>query len=159
MQPNTPGAVAPAPAQSTGSVGRPRVARGGLGLATAAGPQGSQFSSALPLWDGGLSLGTHVLTRLSVSCLSYLSSHPGASGTQVCQGLGVRHLSQVSRLLGRLEAKGLCANQPGARGNAWTLTPEGREVLNQAQPVWETHAGAQTDPIFTPSIPAQGARL
>jgi DNA-binding MarR family transcriptional regulator len=98
-------------------------------------------------------VGTHVLTRLSVSCLSFLSSHPGASGTQVCHGLGVRHLSQVSRLLARLEAKGLIRNEPAGRGNAWSLTPEGREVLNQAQPVWAAPV-AQTKPIPTPTIPA-----
>lgn len=113
----------------------------------------------IPLWDGGVRVGAHVLTRLSVSCLSYLSSHPGASGAEVRRGLGVRHLSQVSRLLGRLESKALVANVPGRRGNAWTLTAHGRQVLNEAQPVWSATVDGGTEttsmptPIF-PSIPA-----
>lgn len=98
------------------------------------------------MWDGGVSVGRYVLTRLSVSCLSYLSSHPGVSGTEVCSGLGIRHLSQVSRLLGRLEAKGLVSNDGFGRQNAWELTPRGREVLGEAQPVWVPCAGAQAVP-------------
>ena len=101
---------------------------------------GGEAPNAIPLWDGGVRVGTHVLTRLSVSCLSYLSANPGSSGTQVCRGLGVRHLSQVSRLLSRLEAKGLVANDRLRRENAWTLTPLGRRVLNESQPVWTEQA-------------------
>lgn len=135
MQPHTPGAAASA-------------------------AQGSQATEAIPLWDGGVSVGRHVLTRLSLSCLSFLCSHPGVSGTQVCEGLGVRHLSQVSRLLGRLETKGLVHNEPERHGNVWTLTEAGRLVLNEAQPVWspQAAAGHQGSPLSListlPSTPA-----
>jgi DNA-binding MarR family transcriptional regulator len=96
----------------------------------------SQTPAAIPLWDGGVSVGSHLLSRSAVSCLSFLSSHPQSSGTDVRRGIGVRHLSQISRLLVRLEARGLVFNDPHARENAWSLTEYGREVLNEARPVW-----------------------
>lgn len=111
-----------------------------------------QVPDAIPLWDGGASMGTHVLTRLSVSCLSYLSVHSGSSGAQVARGLGVRHLSQASRLLSRLEAQGLVVNDPTNRENAWALTRFGRELLDEAQPVWAERAGLQAAPTFTPTV-------
>jgi DNA-binding MarR family transcriptional regulator len=74
-----------------------------------------------------------VLTRLSAGALSYLVLHPEASCTGVRNGLGMRHLSQASRLLHRLEEQGLVENQSGSgRESAWRITPAGLEALNEA---------------------------
>jgi DNA-binding MarR family transcriptional regulator len=88
-----------------------------------------------------------VLTRLSAAALSYLVLHPGASGTGVRNGLDMRHLSQASRLLHRLEEQGLVENQPGSgRESAWLITPAGLEALNDQSSAWTAAAPPASTP-------------
>ena len=64
------------------------------------------------------------------ACLRFLAQHAGASNRQVAAGAGVAHQSQISLLLGELEAASLvckCAGDPG-RAHAWSLTLRGAEV-------------------------------
>jgi DNA-binding MarR family transcriptional regulator len=77
-----------------------------------------------------------ILSRLGASCLSYLAAHPGASGVAVRDALGMRHLSQTSRLLARLESQGLVRNhRPGGPANAWELTAAGCSALDRTYPI------------------------
>jgi AcrR family transcriptional regulator len=63
-------------------------------------------------------------------CLRYIAEHPGVSSQEVRKGLAIKHLSQVSRLLTRLDRRGL-ATTPRARGiaHAWSITSLGKRVL------------------------------
>ncbi len=73
-----------------------------------------------------------LLPRQVARCLAYVSRHPGSSGTVIQIGLGMRHLSQASRLLIRLEAQGLIFTDRSRRGlNAWQLTEQGQAVAEQ----------------------------
>jgi DNA-binding MarR family transcriptional regulator len=82
-----------------------------------------------------------LLSSLSAHCLRFLAEHPGASSTQVRNGLGMRHLSQASRLLGRLERDGLAdGHRERGHANAWTLTARGQALLNQLQERWSLYA-------------------
>jgi DNA-binding MarR family transcriptional regulator len=98
-----------------------------------------------------------LLSRLSSSCLRFLAEHDGASGSGVRDGLGVRHLSQASRLLARLERDGLLEKQAGGRENHWHLTARGRAVLHEQDPI----ESVQDDAVAAPPIevnPSKGAR-
>jgi hypothetical protein len=71
-------------------------------------------------------------------CVACGSAHPGSSGAQVQPGLGMRHLSQASRLLIKLdqlliklEQQGLVHTDRSRRApNAWRLTEQGRALLD-----------------------------
>lgn len=74
------------------------------------------------------------LTALVVSwqtarCLRFIRQHPGCSGVEVRRGLGMRHDSQVSRLLARLERDGLAAGEGSRAPRAWRVTARGEAVL------------------------------
>lgn len=76
--------------------------------------------------------GTQVLSRQVALCLRYVAEHPGASSVEVQHGVGIRHPSQVSRVLGRLEKEGLAFTARDRRSlNAWRLTEQGTEVLGE----------------------------
>jgi AcrR family transcriptional regulator len=66
----------------------------------------------------------------SQRCLRYVQAHPNSSSQTVRRDLGFRHLSQVSRILAKLEGLGLTytCHTPG-RPHAWRPTPLGEEVL------------------------------
>ena len=57
---------------------------------------------------------------------------PGASrrarNIDLCHAIDVRHESQMSRLLARLQHAGLITHRRSGRSNTWTLTPEGHEA-------------------------------
>jgi AcrR family transcriptional regulator len=63
-------------------------------------------------------------------CLLYLVDRPGSSNRAIAEGIGITRSGQISKLLARLEHRGLLAKRPGAPGypNAWSLTPHGRQV-------------------------------
>jgi AcrR family transcriptional regulator len=67
------------------------------------------------------------------SCLLDVATHPGTGNQAAAARLGVRHLSQMSALLGRLAARGLLVKRAGGpgRANEWMVTPEG-QLLAQA---------------------------
>jgi DNA-binding IclR family transcriptional regulator len=63
-----------------------------------------------------------LLGRLQQSCLAFLAANPGACNLEISAALGIRHPSQTSRLMRRLEAMGLVtASRSGARLR-WTTT-------------------------------------
>lgn len=66
----------------------------------------------------------------SQRCLRYVEEHPGASSQDVRRALEFRHLSQVSRILARLQRLGLAhtLRSPG-KPHAWRATALGEEVL------------------------------
>jgi DNA-binding MarR family transcriptional regulator len=105
----------------------------------------------------GASARPTLLSRLSSSCLRFLAEHDGASGSGVRDGLGVRHLSQASRLLARLERDGLLEKQSRGRENHWHLTARGQEVLHEQDPIWSV----EDDIVVRPRVetnPSKGAR-
>jgi AcrR family transcriptional regulator len=76
-----------------------------------------------------------VVTELTRQTLSYLVAHPGACNVDIARGVDVRHESQISRHLVRLERAGIVRRRKEGRTNAWTLTALGQEA-----------AGAVLDP-------------
>jgi AcrR family transcriptional regulator len=67
--------------------------------------------------------------RMRASLL-YVANHPSASNQDVAEGVDMRHLGQMSKLLARLESLGLLSKLAGGPGysNAWSLTPHGERV-------------------------------
>jgi DNA-binding MarR family transcriptional regulator len=99
-----------------------------------------------------------VLSSLSSSCLRFLAEHVDASGSGVRDGLGMRHLSQTSRMLARLERDGLVERHRGGRENHWHLTDRGQAVLKEQDPIWSVQDG----PVVRPGVetnPSKGALL
>jgi AcrR family transcriptional regulator len=77
------------------------------------------------------------LTYRTVRVLMALALHPAASNRQVASAAGIVDQGQISKLLSRLQARGLIVNTGGdhSKGepNAWTLTPMGEEVRSTLQ--------------------------
>ncbi len=73
------------------------------------------------------------LTYRTVRVLSAIGEYPGASNREVADRAGVADQGQISKLLGRLQARGLIAKAGAGptRGapNAWRLTEHGEDVL------------------------------
>lgn len=69
-----------------------------------------------------------MLTELTRQTLHYLGSHPGATNVEVARAVDVRHESQMSRHLGRLESAGIVVRRKEGRSNAWRLTARGEEA-------------------------------
>jgi AcrR family transcriptional regulator len=69
-----------------------------------------------------------LVTELARVTLLHLESHPGARNIDVARAIGVRHESQISRHLVRLERAGVVARRRQGRVNAWRLTDRGREA-------------------------------
>jgi DNA-binding MarR family transcriptional regulator len=91
-----------------------------------------------------------LLSSLSAACLRFLAEHPAASGMSVRAGLSMRHLSQASRLLARLERQGLVENQPGARQNHWRLSELGQQVMSEQDPIFgDRYQAAHRVPVKT----------
>jgi DNA-binding MarR family transcriptional regulator len=73
-----------------------------------------------------------LLPRQAARCLRWIAAHPGSSSAQVQAGVGIRHPSQLSTVLLRLERDGLVGTERGRRAlNAWRVTDQGRAVLEQ----------------------------
>jgi AcrR family transcriptional regulator len=69
-----------------------------------------------------------MLTELTRQTLQYLDAHPGATNVDVARAIDVRHESQMSRHLGRLESAGIVVRRKEGRSNAWRLTSRGEEA-------------------------------
>jgi AcrR family transcriptional regulator len=69
-----------------------------------------------------------LVTELTGQTLRYLNGHPGAANVEISRALDVRHESQMSRHLGRLERAGMVARRKEGRTNAWRLTARGEEA-------------------------------
>jgi AcrR family transcriptional regulator len=75
-------------------------------------------------------VGTRVTYR-TARVLRAIAERPGASNREVANRAEVVDQGQISKLLSRLESRGLIANfggGPGGAPNAWELTPGGEEI-------------------------------
>jgi AcrR family transcriptional regulator/DNA-binding transcriptional ArsR family regulator len=90
----------------------------------------TRWTPSTPEADGNGLLVTE-LTRLT---LAYLGAHPGACNVDIARGVDVRHESQISRHLGRLEGAGIVARRREGRTNAWRLTARGEEAVRSLRP-------------------------
>jgi len=68
-------------------------------------------------------------SRLEARALLYLAEHPGLSGRALGRAVGIRHDSQTSTLLHRLQRDGLLVNELNGTAGAWSVTPQGRLAL------------------------------
>ena len=83
------------------------------------------------------------LTVRTHMVLSAVAEHAGASSREIADAAGVRDEGQLSKLLARLQDRGLICNTARAgRGkpNAWRLTPHGEALLDACAPAQETQA-------------------
>ena len=62
--------------------------------------------------------------------LRYLNGHPGAANIDIARAVDVRHESQMSRHLSRLERAGMVSRRKEGRANAWVLTARGEEAAH-----------------------------
>jgi AcrR family transcriptional regulator/predicted transcriptional regulator len=69
-----------------------------------------------------------MMTELAGQTLQYLSEHPGSANVEIARAVDVRHESQMSRHLVRLERAGLVERRKEGRTNAWRLTARGEEA-------------------------------
>ncbi len=69
-----------------------------------------------------------LVTELTGQTLRYLNGHPGAANIDIARAVDVRHESQMSRHLGRLERAGMVKHRKEGRTNAWQLTARGEEA-------------------------------
>ncbi len=69
-----------------------------------------------------------LVTELTRQTLEYLHEHPDATNIAVARAVDVRHESQMSRHLGRLESAGVVVHRKEGRRNAWRLTEAGCEA-------------------------------
>jgi AcrR family transcriptional regulator len=72
------------------------------------------------------------ITYRTLRVLAAIAAHPGASNREVADSADVHDQGQISKLLARLQQHCLIANtgagQDHGEPNAWTLTPQGKEV-------------------------------
>jgi AcrR family transcriptional regulator/DNA-binding transcriptional ArsR family regulator len=69
-----------------------------------------------------------LVTELTGQTLRYLNGHPGAANVDIARAVDVRHESQMSRHLSRLEKAGMVNRRREGRTNAWRLTARGEEA-------------------------------
>jgi DNA-binding MarR family transcriptional regulator len=69
-----------------------------------------------------------LVTELTSQTLRYLNGHPGAANIDIARAVDVRHESQMSRHLSRLEKAGMVTRRKEGRTNAWVLTARGEEA-------------------------------
>jgi AcrR family transcriptional regulator len=69
-----------------------------------------------------------LVTELTRQTLRHLDAHPGAANIDIARAVDVRHESQMSRHLGRLERAGMVCHRREGRTNAWVLTARGEEA-------------------------------
>lgn len=83
------------------------------------------------------------ITRRTVRVLAVVAAGPGASNRQIGEAAGISDQGQISKLLRRLEHRGLLLNGAldSGRGapNSWTLTPRGAEIERVVNPESDGH--------------------
>jgi AcrR family transcriptional regulator len=79
--------------------------------------------------DAGVNPLGLLVTELTRQTLEYLDEHPDATNVAVARAVDVRHESQMSRHLARLQQAGVVQCHKSGRTNAWQLTPHGHEAL------------------------------
>jgi AcrR family transcriptional regulator len=70
-----------------------------------------------------------LVTELTRQTLEYLDAHPDATNIAVARAVDVRHESQMSRHLARLQREGVVQHRKEGRTNAWRLTARGAEAV------------------------------
>ena len=68
------------------------------------------------------------VTELTRQTVLHLLAHPEACNVEIARAIGVRHESQMSRHLVRLERAGIVEHRKEGRTNAWRLTEQGQET-------------------------------
>jgi AcrR family transcriptional regulator/DNA-binding MarR family transcriptional regulator len=69
-----------------------------------------------------------LVTELTRQTVLHLAANPEACNVDIARAIGVRHESQMSRHLGRLERVGIVERHKEGRANAWRLTAKGCET-------------------------------
>jgi DNA-binding MarR family transcriptional regulator len=75
--------------------------------------------------------------------LTAVAEHAGASNREIATAAGVRDEGQISKLLARLQDRGLIHNTAGMTAGfpkAWQLTPQGEALLHASRPLSERAA-------------------
>jgi AcrR family transcriptional regulator/DNA-binding MarR family transcriptional regulator len=75
--------------------------------------------------------------------LTAVAEHVGASNREIANAAGVRDEGQISKLLARLQDRGLIHNTAGVTAGfskAWQLTPRGEALLHASRPLSERAA-------------------
>jgi DNA-binding transcriptional ArsR family regulator len=70
-----------------------------------------------------------LVTELTRLTLEYLDEHPDVTNIAVARAVDVRHESQMSRHLARLQREGVVQCRKEGRANAWRLTARGEEAV------------------------------
>ncbi len=75
-------------------------------------------------------------------CVRYLAKHPGASNSQIGEGIDLRHQGQLSKLLEGLRQAELVIKKAGRAGhpNAWTLSTLGAQAVMALEQAGQTLA-------------------
>jgi AcrR family transcriptional regulator len=74
-----------------------------------------------------------LVTELTRLTLVYLDAHPGACNVAIARAVDVRHESQMSRHLARLQRAGIVERRREGRSNAWQLTARGRDAARSVR--------------------------
>jgi AcrR family transcriptional regulator len=74
-----------------------------------------------------------LVTELTRQTLEYLDRHPDATNIAVARAVDVRHESQMSRHLARLQREGVVQRRKEGRTNAWRLTARGQEAVRSVR--------------------------
>jgi len=69
-----------------------------------------------------------LVTELTRQTVLHLAVSPDACNVDIARAIGVRHESQMSRHLVRLERAGIVQRRKEGRTNAWRLTALGEEA-------------------------------
>jgi AcrR family transcriptional regulator len=100
--------------------------------ATRASGRGGCATAYVTRWTptvaGGADEHGLLVTELTGQTLRYLNGHPGAANIDVARAVDVRHESQMSRHLVRLERAEMVSRRKEGRTNAWRLTARGEEA-------------------------------
>ncbi|HEX5922686.1 MAG TPA: helix-turn-helix domain-containing protein, partial [Baekduia sp.] len=81
-----------------------------------------------------------LVTELTRQTVLHLVAHPEACNVDIARAIGVRHESQMSRHLVRLERAGIVQHRREGRTNAWRLTAHGHET---ARSLRDGHRGGR----------------
>ena len=76
---------------------------------------------------------TLLVTELTRLTLEYLDKHPDATNIAIARAVDVRHESQMSRHLARLQRAGIVQRRREGRSNAWRLTDRGRDAARSVR--------------------------
>jgi AcrR family transcriptional regulator len=82
-----------------------------------------------------------LVTELTRQTLEYLDNHPDATNIAVARAVDVRHESQMSRHLARLQREGVVRRRKEGRTNAWRLTGRGEEAVRSLRDAYELSKG------------------